>query len=123
MLCYLEGSGELFNGSLGGVEGLRLFASTSPILQGFLPHLCFRKMDGEIRQMRSTCRCVKTLDGLSNGAVQCFPFTYEQFCVHGLPRQRVTECKLLCRLLDDQLGRDQLPDQAEQFVLIVVCHL
>src|SRR6266581_3394849 len=123
MLCCLEGSGELFNGSLGSVEGLRLFASTSPILQGLLPHLCFRKMDGEIRQVRLKCRCVKMLDGLSNRAVQCFPFTYEQFCVHGLPRQCVPKRKLLRRLLDNELGRDQLLDEPQElrFVLLGEC--
>src|SRR6266700_4741779 len=123
MLCCLEGSGELFNGSLGSVEGLRLFASTSPIFQGLLPHLCFRKMDGEIRQVRLKCRCVKMLDGLSNRAVQCFPFTYEQFCVHGLPRQCVPKRKLLRRLLDNELGRDQLLDEPQElrFVLLGEC--
>src|SRR6266700_4388689 len=120
MLCCLEGSGELFNGSLGSVEGLRLFASTSPILQGLLPHLCFRKMDGEIRQVRLKCRCVKMLDGLSNRAVQCFPFTYEQFCVHGLPRQCVPKRKLLRRLLDNELGRDQLLDERQELRFVLV---
>src|SRR6266568_4894699 len=119
MLCCLEGSGELFNGSLGSVEGLRLFASTSPILQGLLPHLCFRKMDGEIRQVRLKCRCVKMLDGLSNRAVQCFPFTYEQFCVHGLPRQCVPKRKLLRLLLDDELGRHQLLDEPQELRFVL----
>src|SRR6266705_6359870 len=120
MLCCLEGSGELFNGSLGSVEGLRLFASTSPILPGLLPHLCFRKMDGEIRQVRLKCRCVKMLDGLSNRAVQCFPFTYEQFCVHGLPRQCVPKRKLLRRLLDNELGRDQLLEEPQELRFVVL---
>src|SRR5205807_4917046 len=96
---------------------------TSAILQRFLPRPCERKMGGEICQVRLDARGVETLEGLGNRAVQCLAFADQELRIDGLPRQGVPESKLLGRLLDDQLGSEQLLDEPQElrFVLVGEC--
>src|SRR5215469_13458697 len=60
---------EVQHGSLWGIERLRLCASTLAILQRFFPYPCFKKMSGEICQMRFDRRGVETFEGLGNRAM------------------------------------------------------
>src|SRR5215472_8664871 len=108
LTCGIERPREVCSGGLRCIEGLRLFARTLTILQRFLPHPSFREMGGEICQVRLKCRGEETLEGLGNRAMQRLAFAYQEMRIDCLPRQGMPECKLLGRLLDDELGRDQL---------------
>ena len=77
-------------------------------------------MGGEICQVRLERRGVETLEGLGNRAVQRLPFAYQELRIDGLPRQCVPEGKLLGRLLDDELGRDQLFDEPQELRFVVL---
>src|SRR2546421_5156812 len=120
MTCGIERPREVERGGLRCIEGLRLFARTLAIQERFLPHSRFRKMGGEICQVRLDARGVETLEGLGNRAAQGLPFAYQEFCRDGLPRQGVPESKLLGRLLDDELGRDQLLDEPQELRFVVL---
>ena len=52
--------------------------------------------------------------------MQRLAFTSQELCIDGLPRQGMPERKLLGRLLDEELGRDQLLDEQQElwFVLL-----
>src|SRR3989442_10277445 len=52
--------------------------------------------------------------------MQRLAFADQQIGIDGLARQRVAEGELLRRLLNDELGSDQLLDQLEEMMLIVV---
>ncbi len=80
-------------------------------------------MVGQVRHVRLQRSRVEGFHRFSNSAVQRLAFTLQQFCINGLPRQRVTEGKLLRRFFDDELSRQQLLHQGEQLQLVVVCHL
>src|SRR6266568_3198702 len=120
LTCGIERPREVKSGGLWGIEGLRLFSGTLAIRQRLLPGSRFRKMGGEICQVRLERRGVETLEGLGNRAVQGIAFADQQLCRDGLPRQGVPEGKLLSRLLDDELGRDQLLEERQElrFVLL-----
>ena len=77
-------------------------------------------MGGEIRQVRLERRGVETLQGLGNRAVQRLAFAHQELRRDGLPRQRMPERKLLGRLLDDELGRNQLLDELQQLRFVVL---
>src|SRR5436305_4408386 len=123
MTCGIERPREVESGGLRCIEGLRVFARTLAILQRLLPRSCFREMDGEICQMRLERRGVETLEGLGNLAVQRLPFASQELRRDSLPRQRVPERKLIGRLLDDELGRDQLLDEWQELRFVLVCVL
>src|SRR2546423_10078462 len=120
MTCGIERPREVFNGGLRCIEGLRLFARTPAILQRLLPRPCERKMGGEICQVRLDARGVETLEGLGNRAVQCLAFADQELRIDGLPRQRVPESKLLGRLLDDELGSEQLLNEPQELRFVLV---
>src|SRR5205807_10641845 len=102
------------------IEGLRLFARTLAIQERFLPDPREKEMGGEIGQVRLDARGVETLEDFGNRAVQRLAFARQELCIDGLPRQGVPEGKLLRRLLDDELGRDQLLEEPQELRFVVL---
>ena len=120
LTCGIERPREVFTGGLRGIEGLRLFARTLAIQERFLPDPREKEMGGEIGQVRLEHRGVETLEGFGNCAVQRLAFARQELCIDGLPRQGVPEGKLLRRLLDDELGRDQLLEEPQELRFVVL---
>src|SRR2546429_5603095 len=77
-------------------------------------------MGGEIGQVRLEHRGVETLEGFGNRAVRGLAFAHQELRIDGLPRQGVPESKLLGRLLDDELGRDQLLEEPQELRFVVL---
>src|SRR6266436_1987541 len=120
--CSRDWSSDVCSSDLGlrCIEGLRLFARTLAIQERFLPDPREKEMGGEIGQVRLEHRGVETLEGFGNRAVQRLAFARQELCIDGLPRQGVPEGKLLRRLLDDELGRDQLLEEPQELRFVVL---
>src|SRR5437667_4207115 len=80
-------------------------------------------MVGQVCQVHVECCAVELFHHFANHAVEHLPLTHQELVVNGLLRHCVAEGELLCRLLDDELGADELLHQGEQLLLVVVCHL
>src|SRR5436305_1684054 len=52
--------------------------------------------------------------------VRALAFAHQELRIDGLPRQGVPESKLLGRLLDDELGRDQLLEEPQELRFVVL---
>src|SRR6266516_3914322 len=80
-------------------------------------------MVGQVCQVRVECCAGELFHRFANHAMEHPPLTHQELCVNRLLRHCVAEGELLCRLLDDELGANELLHQGEQLLLVVVPHL
>src|SRR6266571_2536038 len=66
---------------------------------------------------------VELLHRVGNPAVECLAFTDQEVGIDGLARQRMAESELLGRLLNDQLGGNQLLDELEKVLFVMMGEL
>src|SRR3989442_1841553 len=101
---------QMFNGGTRRIERKGFFSGALSILQCFRPKTRLIEMVSQVCQM-----CLmqgwgrgEGFECFRNRAMQRPAFTCQQLAVDRLSNQRVPEGELICRLLDDKLGRNQL---------------